>query len=225
MLDLAQVNPWQLLWMDKTACPRDQLFQFGLGYFYLDEYGKLRGGKPALISLLQSIRPNLECLHIHTLLVFTKAWDSQAARQAYQVLAQQLPDIRGVFAIQFNPYAAGRGKILWIHRRHGVPMPVISAWSFLWNQGKFVNSAYFQWPNYAATKLNAWASHRSVSLDRHFAWIGIHAWSTFRLKSGVRALRQYGAALYVARHLRPSIRVVTPSQLVRLLIEASLTRR
>ena len=225
LLDLAQVNPWQLLWMDKTARPRDQLFQFGLGYFYLDEYGKLRGGKLALISLLQSIRPNLECLHIHTLLVFTKAWDSQAARQAYQVLARQLPDIHGVFAIQFNPYAAGRGKILWIHRRHGAPMPVISARSFLWNQGKFVNSVYFQWPNYAATKLNAWANHRSESLDRHFAWIGIHAWSSFKLKSGVRALRQYGAALYVARHLRPSIRVVTPSQLVRLLIEASLARR
>lgn len=225
LVDLAQANPWQLQWMEKTARPGDQLFQYGLGYFYLDEYGKLRGGTPALISLMRSVRPNLEHLHIHTLLVFTKTWDSPAARRAYQVLARQLPDIRGIFAIQFNPYAAGRGKILWVHRQHGVPMPVISAQSFLWNQGKNVNNAYFQWPNYAARELNNWARHQSVSLDSHFAWLGIHAWSSFALKPGTRALRQYGAALYVTKHLRSSIRVVTPSQLVRLLIGAFMSSR
>ncbi len=220
LVDLAQANPWQLQWMDKKARPSDQLFQYGLGYFYLDEYGQLRGGMPALIALMRSVRPNLERLHIHTLLVFTKTWNSPAARRAYQVLTRQLPDIQGLFVIQFNPYAAGRGKILWVPRPHGVPMPVISARSFLWNQGKNVNSAYFQWPNYAATELNAWANHPPTSLDSHFAWLGIHAWSSFALKPDTKALRQYGAALYVARHLGPSIRVVTPSQLVRLLIGA-----
>jgi hypothetical protein len=223
LIDLAQINPYEISWLQKHAGRNDELLQFGLGYFYLDDYGKARGGTTALKELLESVRPYIAKLHVHVLLLFTNHWDSPAAIRGYRLVAHELPMVQGVLAIQYSPYAAGKGKILWVKHADGVPMPIISSRTFLWNQGKGHNSAFFQRPNYAAGELNTWAAHGpTAAAASQFAWVGVHAWSNFNFGKPSQSVGQYGAAVYTAKRLNPGITLVTPGQLVKLLLARAM---
>ncbi len=215
-VDLAQVDPYVLDDFFHTASGKDSFVQYANGYFYLDQFGRKRGGWFSLIPILRRTNTTLARLGLHVMTAFSVHWANRAAREGYRLLARNMPAVRGVLAIQFAPYAAGRGKIIWVRRRHGPPLPIISAFSAIWRQPH--NSPVMGSPRYVAALLNHWAAKRSVHPDRHFAWIIVHAWSRFDMKG--HKIGGYGAARACARLLNPSITVVTPSRSVDLLVRA-----
>ncbi|MGC8541943.1 MAG: hypothetical protein ACP5QA_15140, partial [Phycisphaerae bacterium] len=149
---------------------------------------------------------------------FTVKWNSPSALAAYRLAALNIPKLRALFTIQFDPYAAGRGKIIWIRRNGGPPLPVLSALASIWNMPKNV---YAGSPGHVARLLNRWASKPVRNVDNRFTWVVVHAWSRFADPGspGVK-LGVYDAAAYCAGHLSSSIKVVTPEQLAKLLGQA-----
>ena len=116
MQDLLQVCPYELNYLRSTAKPRDGFVQFSTGYFYWDHFGAARGGVDALGPILRRTSLFLNRLQLHTMISFTVDWNSPQAVAAYRQAALNIPKLRALFTIQFDPYAAGRGKIIWIRR-------------------------------------------------------------------------------------------------------------
>jgi hypothetical protein len=214
MEDLLQVCPYELNYLRTTAKATDGFVQFGSGYFYWDHFGMARGGPEALDSLLRRASLFLNRLGLHTMISFTVKWNSPRALAAYKRAALEIPRLQALFTIQFDPYAAGRGKIIWIHRKNGPPLPVLSAKAAIWNMPKNV---YAGSPAHVARLLNRWAARPVRNADGRFTWVVVHAWSRFTEPGDNSTLGVYDAAAYCAAHLTPSIKVVTPGQLAELL--------
>ena len=215
MEDLLQVCPYELKYLRTSAKPTDGLVQFGSGYFYWDHFGAARGGADALDPVLRRASLFLNRLGLHTMISFTVSWNSPQALAAYRRAAVNIPNLRALFTIQFDPYAAGRGKIIWIRRENGPPLPVLSAKAAIWNMPKNI---YAGSPGHVARLLNRWAAKPVRNMGNRFTWVVVHAWSRFADPGspGVK-LGVYDAAAYCAAHLSSSIKVVTPEQLAKLL--------
>ena len=218
MDDLLQVCPFELNFLRTTAKATDGLVQFGSGYFYWDHFGAARGGTDVLAPILRRASLLLNRLALHTMISFTVKWNSPSALAAYRLAALNIPKLRALFTIQFNPYAAGRGKIIWIRRENGAPLPVLSALASIWNMP---NNAYAGSPGHVARLLNHWASKPVRNTSNRFTWVVVHAWSRFSQPGDPgRKLGVCDAAAYCAAHLGPAIKVVTPEQLATLLAHA-----
>ncbi len=216
--DLLQVCPYELNFLSTTAKPTDGFLQFGSGYFYWDHFGAARGGADALAPVLRRAAVFLNRLGLHTMISFIVKWNSPSALAAYRLAALNIPRLRALFTIQFDPYAAGRGKIIWIRRENGPPLPVLSALASIWNMPK---NAYAGSPGHVARLLNRWASKPVRNPGNRFTWVVVHAWSRFAVPGHIAKLGVYDAAAYCAAHLSSSIKVVTPEQLAKLLGQAN----
>lgn len=61
-------------------------------------------------------------------------------RRFAQVIADNAPGLKGIFSVEYDDYAAGRGKILWVNRTAGQPpMPVVAPKILIWNFGQAEN--------------------------------------------------------------------------------------
>ncbi|NLH98942.1 MAG: hypothetical protein GX446_05550 [Chthonomonadales bacterium] len=49
-------------------------------------------------------------------------WDSAEAIRAYTVFAEEIPELEGIVMVQYAPYTAGGGKVLWV-KRHKPRLP------------------------------------------------------------------------------------------------------
>ncbi|MGC8541988.1 MAG: hypothetical protein ACP5QA_15365, partial [Phycisphaerae bacterium] len=216
---LMQVCPYAVEYLRQTAAPQDDFVPFWSGYFYLDEFGALRGGLRPLDAVLQRQRLFMRKLKLHTMMAFcANKWNGLAALRGYRHIAAMLPRLNAVFVVQYDPYAAGRSKIIWLPRKRGRPLPVLSALASIWDMP---NNKYAGSPKYVAKLLNRWA-HRPVkqSQDR-FTWIVVHAWSRFiGPGDNGKKISVYDAAAYCAANLDKSVHVVTPVQLAILLDQA-----
>ena len=220
--DLLQVCPYELNFLRTTAKPTDGFSQFGSGYFYWDHFGAARDGTDALAPVLRRAALFLNRLGLHTMISFTVKWNSPSALAAYRLAALNIPKLRALFTIQFDPYAAGRGKVIWIRRENGPPLPVLSALASIWNMPK---NAYAGSPGHVARLLDRWAIKPVRNFGNHFTWVVVHAWSRFTEPGHKAKLGVYDAAAYCAKHLNPNIKVVTPEQLATLLEQSKIVAK
>lgn len=193
----------------QEASSNDDFVHIGLtGYGFLDDT------PPAVITRQATLLDgDLERANVHSLIAFTdKHWDSPESRAAYQNVVDHCPAVRAILPLQYMPYAAGAGKLLWC-RREGKRIPVLPPRSDLWddNQGDLAGP-----PDRIAQVLNRWAAQPARSLDDTYAWVIVHAWTDFgNNTAGV------GAAKACAAKLDPAIRVVKPSELIDRLYRAA----
>jgi hypothetical protein len=219
--NLMNVNPYEVSYLRTTATANDNLVQFGNGYFYLDQFGAKAGGAALLDTILKQQRPYMAAMGIDTMIGFTVDWESAAAQEAYRQIANDLPNLKALYVIQYDPYAAGQGKVLLIPRSSGAPLPVISALTSIWAGG---NNAYQGDPAYVATQLNNWAASSTMGTkdSGQFAWVPVHEEDTFTEpgpNGTTVSVSQYDAAAYTAAELNSNIEVVTPSQLTSLMLD------
>ena len=114
--------------------------------------------------------------------------------------------------LQYMPYAAGAGHILWC-QRDGQRIPVLPPRTDIWddNQGDLAGP-----PDKVAEVLNRWAADPPKTLSDTYAWVIVHAWTDFgHNTAGV------SAAKACASQLSPNIRVVKPSELIDRLYRAA----
>lgn len=199
-------------WNDyvRAATPDDEFVHIGLtGYGFLDDT------PPASIARQATLLNGyLEKANVHSMIAFTdKHWDSPESRAAYQNIVDHAPTLRAILPLQYMPYAAGQGKLLWCNR-DSKRVPVLPPRTDIWkidDQGDFAAP-----PDRVAQVLNRWAAQPQKSLEDTYCWVIVHAWSDFG--NGVVGV---GAAKDCAAKLDPNIKVVKPSELVDRLYRAA----
>ena len=194
----------------QAATPNDDFVHIGLtGYGFLDDT------PPAEITRQSTLlNAYLARANVHSMIAFTdKHWDSAASRNAYQNIVDHCPALHAILPLQYMPYAAGQGALLWCNRE-GKRVPILPPRTDIWkinDQGDFAAA-----PDRVAAILNRWASQPQKDLSDTYAWVIVHAWSDFG--HGVVGV---GAAKACAAQLAPNIRVVKPSELVERLYRAA----
>ena len=207
---LGELGPDAWNYYVHAATPNDDFVHIGLtGYGFLDDT------PPADITRQSALLdPYLERANVHSMIAFTdKHWDSPASRDAYQNIVDHCPALHAILPLQYMPYAAGQGALLWGHR-DGKRVPILPPRTDIWKidgQGDFAAP-----PDHVADVLNRWASQPPKDLSDTYAWVIVHAWSDFG--HGVVGV---GAAKACAARLSPNIRVVKPSELVERLYRAA----
>ncbi len=193
----------------RAATPNDDFVHIGLtGYGFLDDT------PPADITRQSTLlNPYLERSNVHCMIAFTdKHWDSPDSRNAYQNIVDHCPALHAILPLQYMPYAAGQGALLWCHR-DGKRIPILPPRTDIWktnDQGDFAAP-----PERVATVLNRWAAQPQTGLSATYAWVIVHAWSDFG--HGVVGV---SAATTCAAQLAPNIHVVKPAELVERLYRA-----
>lgn len=207
---LGELGPDAWNYYVHAATSNDDFVHIGLtGYGFLDDT------PPADITRQSALlNPYLERANVHSMIAFTdKHWDSPASKNAYQNIVDHCPTLRAILPLQYMPYAAGQGALLWCHR-DGKRIPILPPRTDIWkidDQGDFAAP-----PDRVAAILNRWAARPPKELSDTYAWVIVHAWSDFG--NGVVGV---SAAKACAAQLSPNIRVVKPSELVERLYRAA----
>lgn len=229
--DLAQVCPYALQHLYETATPKDDLVLMGGGYYYPDRFGVKRSEPLKLLRLhAERVGAYMRMGRLRTLLFNTQRWDSPEAVRAYRLFAQTAPNLLGIFAIQYYPYPAGKGKVIWVDNEQGDQIPVVSARYAIWNNVRRENEGT---PSMVARWLNSQPVRGQGNVEERFSWVTVHCWSWFRKRTeseppeaedidqakdtqpGVE--RGLSPVKWCVEQLAPHVQVVTPSNLLLLL--------
>jgi len=211
VVDLLQLCPYALDYVAETATSRDDLVLYGAGgYYYPDLFASERKERRVLARHARRTCKYMQAAHIDKMALIAMDWDGDAARSAYRVYAREMPGLEAVFAMQYYPYSAGRGRVLRIGRDKGPDLLVISPRFSLWANRRDTDRAGT--PEKIAAEIDRWAARPARSPEDRVALIIVHAWSWFE-EGGVKA-RGYRPAFWCARRLEGKVRVCTPAELV-----------
>ena len=176
---LANVCPYTLVDIFDRATAGDDFVLYGGGYMYPDLFGAKRDVD---VTALHASRMG-EYMRLGGLrMVAFNAidWDGEAAREAYNTWAREVPEIDGILTVQYYPYSGGEGRILWTEA-NGRSVPVISCRLTIWaNTGRprdATPAAVAQWINDLPTGGSTWS-------DDNFTYVMPHCWSYFRDTDG-----------------------------------------
>lgn len=151
---------------------------FGGGYFYLDTYsttGTSASNRTANLKVLaERTAAHMRQHGIKVLHVIAKDLSSDKTKEALQAFVDANDQLEGITAVQYSPYNAGKGKIIWLTNKAGYDIPCITAKYMVW-EGQTT-------PAGIAGELKAYET-----ADQSFSTICIHAWSEFEGKKGPEA--------------------------------------
>jgi hypothetical protein len=229
-IDLAQLCPYALDYLFRTATPQDDFVLYGGGYFYPDLFGARWPKSDVMRMHARRIGAYMGFGGIRLLAFNAEDWDSPEAIGAYTKCAEEIPDLLGMFTVQYAPYTAGGGAIKWAPNRRGREVPVVSAQFSIWAN---TNTPRDAGPTITAQRLNASPHEGPANTEDHFSWVVVHAWSWFKEPQkdavpGAEEIEQAqggqagtGRGLFAERWcvdaLEPHVRVVTPTELALLL--------
>jgi len=242
-MDLAQVCPYTLMDLFARAMPNDDFVLYGGGYYYPDHFGAKRGdtsltppfghpspsrrGETALRLHARRMGEYMRLGGLRVLAFNFDDWDSPEAQAAYNVFAEEIPELDGILTVQYYPYSGGEGRILWATDGKRT-IPVISCALTIWaNAGRPRDAT----PAAIAKQLNDAPLGEPTWTTDHFTYVMAHAWSRFRDTRGDPSLTAEEAnvdqnrdAPYTARGLLPAkwcvdrlvsnVRVITPHELL-----------
>ena len=224
---MSQVAVPILRHMAATATANDNSMMLGGGYYYPDEYGKAYGDRDkALAAHLDQIAPTIDRLGVRTAQLINFDWKSSVSLTGYRLFAQKIPNLAGILPIQYYPYNAGLGEIIWTTNSKGDPIPVISARYALWAG---VKEKFHGTPAAVARFINEAPHKGAAETTGHFDWTTVHAWSYFREARGKddpeaenvdqKLANQPGVEKCVepmawcVERLAPHVKVVSPEEL------------
>lgn len=209
-----QTVPDSLDWYLETASPNDGFINFCDSYAFLEVIHE-KVGSDAVTAFIKRRQPWAHRVGLDLAMVFTDVWDSPAAQGAYDDIARAAPDLDTLFVLQYGPYAAGQGKVMYGSRGDGQRrLPVVSAKIALWNAGP---TDFLGGPEFVAGKLDEWARDKSPGkpLADRVAWVPIHAWSSWEAPEDAQDIARngklggYQAGLYTSRLLKEGQKLVT----------------
>ncbi|QDU34618.1 hypothetical protein KS4_26890 [Poriferisphaera corsica] len=193
--------------------------QNGGGYFYVD-----RMPRKGVEKLAKRFAKTSAVTGVEHVGLFSQRWDSEAAKRSYEIYAKVNAGLKGIFAVQYSPYAAGQGRVIFVGGEAGVKrgikegkergiVPVLSSLTSIWKlpwENEYEGS-----PKHVAKTIEAWASKKKKRGWERFTWVSVHAWSDFG--GGVAG---YEAAVRCAALLGDDVEVVSPRRLVEMLRDA-----
>ncbi|APY11566.1 hypothetical protein BWZ22_10080 [Seonamhaeicola sp. S2-3] len=170
-LSMMAPDVMQLLF-DKQGENTSIVQTFGGGYNYADLFGIKGNRAESLKQIANATAAHMRQHRIKVLSLMAKNVSSNEAKEAYRAYIQANNQLEGILAVQYSPYAGGKGDIYWETNSDGYDIPIITVKYSLWNFGN-KNHEREGTPTYIANKLN------SESDSNPFNLISIHAWSRF----------------------------------------------
>jgi len=147
---------------------------FGGGYYYVDTYAEASGNrKEALKQLAERTAKHMRQHRIKVLHLMAMDWDSSSSMEAYQAFVDANDQLEGIVTIQYDPYSAGGGRVMWFTNKAGYDIPVVSTKYAVW---KDASSAARGMGN--PKEVGQYIRDNEVGSDSYDAII-VHAWSDF----------------------------------------------
>jgi hypothetical protein len=207
------------------ATPNDDFVLYSGGYYYPDHFGERRE-EDVLRLHARRMGEYMRMGGLRTIASNAMDWDSPQALRAYNTFVEEIPELEGIFTVQYYPYPAGEGRILWATdgERH---VPVISCRLTIWAQtGRPRDTT----PAGVAKWLNGMPTGGPEWSEDNFSFVMPHCWSRFRNTNGdpspmaeEEGVDQGQDAEGTARGMLPvkwcvdrlddNVRVVTPTEL------------
>ncbi|HOX37749.1 MAG TPA: GxGYxYP family putative glycoside hydrolase [Candidatus Brocadiia bacterium] len=226
-MDLAQCCPYALEHLFASATGNDDFIFFGGGYFYPDWFGRKRTERGLAARHVALVSDYMKGCGMNLIAVNAMDWDSPEAVEFYGKAARGIDRLLGVMTIQYNPYTAGNGQVLWVRDAAGRDAPVVSCKWAIWNNVRRDRQAS---PAAVAAMMNGMPTTGETNSPDRFGWAIVHCWSYFRgtgdnpdpaaeempqadaPKNGGQ--RGAAPAYWCARRLKPNIRAVTPEKML-----------
>jgi len=188
----------------------------GGGVFYSDTYGMNRNRTKDLGERAGMTAAYMRQHRIKVLgLMAKESVGSDASKEAYQAFISANDQLEGIVALQYTPYAGGKGDIYWFRNKNGYDIPVITIKYSLWNEP--ANREREGTPKYIAGCLDKDQNNPDFNL------ICIHAWSSFSYQgkdcdelaeTGNGNTMGSGIATLLRNHLDDSYEVVSLQELI-----------
>lgn len=188
----------------------------GGGVFYSDTYGKNRNRKECLKEKAEMTATWMRQHRIKVLgLMAKESVGSGEAKEAYQAFIEANDQLEGIIALQYSPYAGGKGDIYWFTNKKGFHIPVITIKYSLWNEPYLREREGT--PKYIANCLDKDQNNRDFNL------VCIHAWSHFSdqgkncdelAETKNSNIMGSGIATLLKNHLDDSYEVVSLQELI-----------
>ena len=172
---------------------------FGGGYYYLDTFsteGAAAANRSAnLKTLAERTAAHMRQHGIKVLHVMAQDLSSQNTKEALQAFVDANDQLEGITAVQYSPYNAGDGDIIWLKNKAGYDIPCITTKYMLWADLNLT-------PDIVTSEMMLRESIPS------FSTVCLHAWSTFggRLSTDVAAMCQ--------QRLNSSFKAVSMQELI-----------
>ena len=149
--------------------------------------------------------------------------DSDDAIAAYKIMAEEIDDLIGMFALQYAPYEAGDGKVIWVKNKNGVDIPVVTLKYCLWANLNLPQSGT---PAKIARLISEDAQAETQKGKQYLNWAMTHAWSGFQkiesndenAENGVFQKNGHSAGVTPTKwcidRIDKSVKVITPIEML-----------
>lgn len=198
-VNLSMAAPDVLHVLAASQSPHTSVVEYGGGYYYPDLFASKRAGRDRLLRrFARIVNAHLQRTGIRVFGFICRDVNSEAARHAYRIFAEELEDIAGMIAVQYVPYNGGKGKVFWAPGKNGQRIPVLTAKTQIWASLDGPGSGN---PQRVAAYINDEA--KKGAGESRFGWTIVHAWSRFGRDAG-------GNVTDVAPKGNAGVRGVTP---------------
>ncbi len=222
LANLKQICPYVLDNLAETQPEQTGFVEFAGGYYYPDIFGAKRNGKDLLAKHARRISDYMKATGAKVFGFICQDLDSEGAKKAYKIFAENIDDIYGMIAIQYHPYEGGKGKIYWAENKDGVEIPVVTAKYALWANS---NTERKGTPARVARLINKAAEGAEKAGKKELSWVTVHAWSAFEkaegkdedaenLEAGDKGQFGISPVKWCVERLDNKVRVVTPEELI-----------
>lgn len=187
-LSVMSASTWNQL--VETQPGNSVFIEYGGGYEYPDEFAVYRENRHELLrEFARRLNYHFKKMNLTVFGCICKDVRSEAAKEAFQIFAEEIENISGIVAVQYYPYELG-GDIIWVSDKDGINIPVVTARYCIWE--KTFNRALCGTPDYVGAMLNRDVAVAESVGDNVLSWTVINAWSHFDTESAYGVKPNYG---------------------------------
>lgn len=173
--DLEQFAPVVIDRLATTKPEETTVIHFS-AYYYPDLFATERHDRaPALRKLAQMKARQMKKTGAVTMTFICENATSSASMEAMQIFAEEIHPLLGMLVMDYSPYNASQGQILWLDDGRGGQVPVVTPRYTLWHG---MNSPNAGSPEEVAGFIDSDAG------EFNGAWAVVHAWSKFPRPEG-----------------------------------------
>lgn len=181
---MAEMFPVTLDYMAETQPDNITIIEYGGGYHYPDLMGERTNKELALRTHARKVNFHMQKTGVKVFGFICNDLDSPEAKNAYQIYAEELQDLTGMIAVQFNPYEGGNGEVHWATDSKGMHIPIVTAKYSLWAN---LNNLRAGGPEKISNLINQEAAAAETNHEVANSWTIVHAWSEFANEKGQKA--------------------------------------
>lgn len=209
-VNLSMMAPDVLDEMGKTQPSGTTIIEYGGGYYYPDFYAEAFGDekKEILREFAKKINFNMQRTGAKVFGFICIDVGSTQAMNAYQIFAEEIEELVGMYAVQYAPYHGGHGKIFWLKNKKGANIPVVTAQYSLWQGLDYEGGGDID-------KIAEYINTNIQNNEETMGWTIVHAWSKFEnpndpshYESGI------GPIKWCINQLSDDIKIVSPEELL-----------